>query len=224
MNLQITYPASKRSEVFDQINDTTNWYTIEHNGWHLPATEESHDWCGNWSTMGCLNVKAHENTEAHGKGFVKTFQRSCYRADCVICHTKWMARESNKATRRIEKYEKLSGKNAKHIIISVPSWLYYKSKKELAKESYKILKDIGCIGGTTIFHPFSTLTVWTQRKIGFVRSLIDNVLCGHAYCTGNVCISRLGEVHFFKVIITFYHSTDVELCEFFVWLPYVALF
>jgi len=65
-----------------------------------------------------------------------------------------MAREANKATRRIEKYEKLSGKKAKHIIVSVPTWLYYKSKKELAKESYKILNDIGCIGGTTIFHPF----------------------------------------------------------------------
>jgi len=104
--------------------------------------------------MGCLNVKAHENTEAHGKAFVKTFQRSCYRADCETCFKKWLARESNKSTRRIEKYEKKSGKKAKHIIVSVPSWLYYKSKKELAKESYKILKDIGCIGGTIIFHPF----------------------------------------------------------------------
>jgi len=132
----------------------TNWYTIEQDGWHLPATKEAHDWCGQWSTMGCLNVKAHENTEAHGKAFVKTFQRSCYRAVCEVCYKKWMARESNKSTRRIEKYEKLSGKTAKHIIISVPSWLYYKPKKELAKESYKILKDVGCIGGTIIFHPF----------------------------------------------------------------------
>jgi len=155
MSLQTeSYPASKRSDIFEQINDTTNWYTIEHDGWQLPATEESHDWCGTWSTMGCLNVKAHENTEAHGKGFVKTFQRSCYRAVCVVCYKKWMARDSNKATRRIEKYEKQSGNKAKHIIVSPPSWLYGKSKKELAKESYKILKDIGCIGGTTIFHPF----------------------------------------------------------------------
>jgi len=154
MSLQITYPASKRSEIFEQMHEATNWYTVEYDGWHLPATKEAHDWCSKWSTVGCLNVKAHENTEAHGKGFVKTFQRSCYRADCEKCFKKWMARESNKATRRIEKYEKLSGKNAKHIIISVPSWLYHKSKKELAKESYKILKDIGCIGGTTIFHPF----------------------------------------------------------------------
>jgi len=151
---QQTYPASKRSEIFEQMHEASNWYTTEHDGWHLPATEEAHDWCGHWSTMGCLNVKAHDNTEAHGKGFVKTFQRSCYRAVCEKCFKKWMARESNKATRRIEKYEKLSGKNAKHIIISVPTWLYHKSKKELAKESYKILKDVGCVGGTSIFHPF----------------------------------------------------------------------
>jgi len=151
---QLTYPASKRSEIFEQIHESTNWYTIEHDGWHLPATKEAHDWCGHWSTMGCLNVKAHENTEAHGKVFVKTFQRSCYRAVCEVCYKKWMARDSNKSTRRIEKYEKLSGSKAKHIIVSVPSWLYHKPKKELAKESYKILKDIGCIGGMIIFHPF----------------------------------------------------------------------
>ena len=154
MSLQLTYPASKRSEIFEQMHEAINWNTVEHDGWHLPATKEAHEWCGKWTTMGCLNVKAHENTKAHGKGFVKTFQRSCYRADCEVCYKKWMARESNKATRRIEKYEKQSGKNAKHIIISVPSWLYHKPKKELAKESYKILKDIGCIGGTIIFHPF----------------------------------------------------------------------
>ncbi len=154
MSFQLTYPASKRSEIFEQMHDSTNWYTIEQDDWHLPATKEAHDWCGQWSTMGCLNVKAHENTEAHGKAFVKTFQRSCYRAVCEVCYKKWMARESNKSTRRIEKYEKKSGKHAKHIIVSVPKWEYGKSKKELAKECYKILKQVGCIGGTTIFHPF----------------------------------------------------------------------
>jgi len=151
---QLAYPASKRSEIFEQMHESTNWNTIEHDGWHLPATKEAHDWCGKWSTMGCLDVAAHAGTAAEGKAFVRTFQRSCYRADCEVCYKKWLAREANKATRRIEKYEKLSGKNAKHVIISVPSWLYHKSKKELAKESYKILKDIGCIGGTIIFHPF----------------------------------------------------------------------
>lgn len=154
MTLQSTYPASKRSEIFEQLHESTNWHTIEHDGWHLPATKESHDWCGNWYTRGCLNVKAHQNIEAKGKGYVKTFQRHCYRADCEVCYKKWMARESNKSTRRIEKYEKKSKKRVKHIIISPPSWIQYKSKKELTQESYKILKKLGCIGGTIIFHPF----------------------------------------------------------------------
>jgi len=154
MSLQITYPASKRSEIFDQLHESSNWYTIEQDGWHLPATEEAHDWCGKWYTKGCLNVEAHKGTECEGKGYVKTFQRSCYRADCEVCEPKWRARESNKATKRIEKYEKKSGKHAKHIIVSPPQWLHRKSKKELSKMCYKILKDVGCIGGTVIFHPF----------------------------------------------------------------------
>lgn len=148
------YPASKRSEIFDQLHESSNWYTIEQDGWHLPATKESHDWCGKWYAKGCLNVEAHKGTECEGKGYVKTFQRSCYRADCVGCEPKWRGRESNKATRRIEKYEEKSGKHAKHIIVSPPQWLYGKSKKELSKLCYKILKDVGCIGGTVIFHPF----------------------------------------------------------------------
>jgi len=150
----MSYPASKRSEIFEQMHESQNWITVEHDGWHLPATKEAHEWCGKWATRGCLNVLAHKGTECEGKGYVKTFQRSCYRADCEVCYRKWLAREANKATRRIEKYEYKSGKHAKHIIVSAPKWFYGKSKKELAKECYKILKLVGCIGGTIIFHPF----------------------------------------------------------------------
>jgi len=154
MSQQLSYPASKRSEIFDQMHESQNWFSIQHDGWHLPATIDAHEWCGKWFAKGCLDVAAHAETAAKGKAFVRTFQRSCYRADCEICYKKWLAREANKATTRIEKYEQKSGKHAKHIIVSVPKWEYGKSKKELAKECYKILKQVGCIGGTTIFHPF----------------------------------------------------------------------
>jgi len=154
MSLQQTYPASKRSDIFDQMHESTNWYTINQDGWHLPATKDARDDCGKWFTKGCLNVSAHHNTEFSGKVFIKSFQKHCYRADCEICYKKWMARESNKATRRIEKYEKQSGKPAKHIIVSPPSWKHYTTIKELRKEAYKILKEIGAIGGSVIFHPF----------------------------------------------------------------------
>jgi len=155
MSLQsVTYPASKRSNFFDEIHESTNWYTIEQDGWHLPATDDAHDWCGKWQTKGCLNVLAHQHTERKGKVFIKTYQKSCFRASCEVCYKKWMGRESNKATRRIEKYEKLSGEPAKHIIISVPSWLYNESVKTLRKKAYVILKKVNCNGGTLIFHPF----------------------------------------------------------------------
>ena len=93
-----TYPASKRSEIFEQMHESQNWLKIEHDGWHLPAIEEPKEDCGKWLTKGCLNHENHHG-EFKGKIFVKTFQKSCYRASCMTCYKKWMGRESNKATR-----------------------------------------------------------------------------------------------------------------------------
>jgi len=136
------------------MHESANWFSVEYDGWHLPGTKEKKEDCGKWLTKGCLNVDAHSKSEYKGKVFVKTFQKSCYRADCENCTKKWMARQSNKATRRIEKFEKLSSKHVKHIIISVPRWFHYTPKKELAKQAYKILKTLSCIGGAIIFHSF----------------------------------------------------------------------
>ena len=149
-----TYPASKRSEIFEQTHLSQNWLTIEHDGWHLPAVEEPKEDCGKWQTKGCLNVAAHAKSEYPGRIFIKTFQKSCFRASCQKCYRKWMGRESNKATRRVKKYERISGEPAKHIIISPPSWLHEKPLRELRKMAYKILKKVNCIGGTLIYHPF----------------------------------------------------------------------
>jgi len=154
MSLQLTYPASKRSDIFEQMHESQNWYSVQYDDWRLPATDDARADCGKWLTKGCLNVAAHKNSEFPGKIYIKTFQKSCYRSCCEVCYKKWMARESNKATRRIEKYEKLSKKPAKHIVISVPSWKYYIPIRELRKEAYQILKKVNCIGGTLIFHPF----------------------------------------------------------------------
>jgi len=179
-----TYPAFKRSEIFDQMHEASNWFTMEYDGWHLPATQEKREDCGKWLTKGCLNVPAHEKTDYPGKVFIKTFQKSCYRADCEICYKKWMARESNKATRRIEKYEEKSGKRAKHIIISVPSWLYYTPKKELSKQAYRILKAVGCIGGTLIFHPFR-----------YRKEVKQWYYSPHFHCIGFGWISHVEEIY-----------------------------
>ncbi len=36
------YPASERSILFEQMHCSQNWFTISHDGWHLPATFEKH--------------------------------------------------------------------------------------------------------------------------------------------------------------------------------------
>jgi len=156
------YPALKRSEknystsqeVFDLMHISSNWYKISHDGWHLPGTFTKHDWCGDWFYRGCLNIDGHANTECDGKGFLKTFEKCCFRADCEKCMKKWLGRSSNKGTRRIEKYQDISKKSVKHIIISVPKWDYGLTKKEQAKKAMKILKEVRCDGGAMIYHPF----------------------------------------------------------------------
>lgn len=157
------YPALKRSnfseyedkyDVFSDLHDSTNWFRIQEDGWHLPGTETKKEDCGRWLTKGCLDVANHVHGDYKGKIYIKTFQKSCYRADCELCFKKWMARQSGKAEKRIKKYENLSKKKVKHIIVSPPAWLHNKPKKELAKLAYKVLKDVNCIGGAVVFHPF----------------------------------------------------------------------
>ncbi len=158
MNHQIheSYPALERTN-FDLMMEsiqTTNGKEITHNGWKLPSTKPKKDDCGEWRFKGCLDVKAHEKSDFKGKIFIKTFQKCCFRASCELCVKKWAGREANKATRRIEKYSKLSKKPVKHIIVSVPTWQYSLDHKSMKKEAYRILKKVGCIGGAIIFHPF----------------------------------------------------------------------
>jgi len=122
----------------------------EYDGWHLPGQKEQRSFCLEWSYMGCLNKSKHAN----GEIFLKPFQKSCFRADCEKCCFKWLGRSSSKATRRMKLYEKQSKKIAKHIIISIPSWDYYKSKKELSKKVHAISKEVKADSGMLIFHPF----------------------------------------------------------------------
>lgn len=149
-------PASKQSEpdYFEEYQFMTNWFTIEHDGWRLPCTEEAHDWCGLWQTRGCLNEKAHAKLGYENKIFAKQFQRSCYRAVCKTCYKKWIARQANKATRRIDKYAKLSNRKPIHVLFSPPKWQYSKSVKDLRKIMNKILREVNLKGGATIFHSF----------------------------------------------------------------------
>jgi hypothetical protein len=149
-------PASKPSEP-DYLEDhqfMTNWYDTWHQGWHLPGTKEPHDWCGLWQTRGCLNVEGHKNSNHEGQVYVRQFQRSCFRPDCKKCFRRWIARQANRSTSRILKYEMQSKMKPKHIVLSVSEWDCGLLFKDLKKKAIAILKSINCFGGTIIFHPF----------------------------------------------------------------------
>ena len=157
------YPAfsqSKKSksnrELLEQLKaNSLNWYDVESkDGYKLPSTLEPHEWCGSWIWKGCLNVPGHKYTEADGKGFVKTFQKQCFRAGCEKCASSWISREANKSASRLEHYQNLSGLESKHIILSPPAWLLDVPISELRKEAYKILKNVNAKGGCLIAHPF----------------------------------------------------------------------
>jgi len=125
--------------------------------WTLLGLDEAREYCGQWLTKGCFNVSMHPK----GLPFVRRTKRSCFRANCEKCWLeKWLARESNRATRRIEKYEDMFQKKGWrykspiHIVIS-PSW---KDKEldygELKQKVIFLLKELGIRGGMMIYHPF----------------------------------------------------------------------
>ncbi len=69
--------------------------------WKLPGTEIKKETCGKWITKGCDNVFGHPQN----KVFVRHSKRSCFRSCCEYCWLeKWLARESHRATQRIENY------------------------------------------------------------------------------------------------------------------------
>jgi len=156
------YPAFSRTKksksnrvLLEQLKENSlNWHEAEHDGYKLPGTLDPHEWCGKWSWKGCLNAPGHAGTEANGKGFVKTFQKQCFRSGCEKCASSWISRESNKSASRLEHYQNMTNDESKHIILSPPLALRNKPISELRKEAYKILKNVNAKGGCLIPHPF----------------------------------------------------------------------
>ena len=155
-------PASKRTisilqmvvSFVEEHQLLTNWKEIEYEGWKLPATAEKHCWCGLWQTIGCLNEKLHEKL---GKGrsiFVKQYQRSCYRGSCEECYPKWIARQANLATRKIEHYSKKTKLRPIHLMLFIPPSQHCLPIEKLRSRMKKILKKAHWKGGAVIFHPF----------------------------------------------------------------------
>lgn len=176
MQSQITQfldPASKQSssilknvrEWVDNKKLFSNWEEIEYDGWKLPATREKHDWCSLWKTEGCLNAELHEKLGKGRRNYIKHFQRSCYRPSCKTCYLKWIARQANVATRRIEKYSEKSGRKSFHLMLMVPKSQNWVSYSNLKKRANEILKIAQWTGGSVIFHPFKP-----KEKLGWYYS------------------------------------------------------
>ena len=126
--------------------------------WKLPATLPSKEDCGKWFYKGCDNYEKHPDK----KFYVEKRKLGCFRACCKVCWLgKWLARESNRATRRIENYERCMKKHGFprsrpiHVIVS-PSWDDKFQRYDVLKQQCNdILKDSGLNAGMVIYHPFA---------------------------------------------------------------------
>ena len=154
-------PASKPSKSLGNTIDfvterkiCTNWDDIEHNGWHMISTKPKHDWCGMWQTVGCLNSATHQMLGKGKRVYLKQYVRSCYRPSCTECYPKWIARQANRSTRRIEAFGEKSKRMPIHLLLSVSQSQYGTSYDILKKRAREILKTIEFEGASIIFHPF----------------------------------------------------------------------
>ena len=163
---------SEAQKILLRILSMTNWKVIElfqsyktPKGimkkilWNLPSTKEKKDTCGKFKTLGCFNVFYHPNNQA----LIQHTKLSCFRSACEYCWMeKWLARESRRATLRIENYQKVIkeiGKtrftNPIHVIVS-PSWKDKFVRYDLLKKRCReLLDEAGIVGGLMIYHPFS---------------------------------------------------------------------
>ncbi len=158
--IEYLVPASKQSSLqrvrasVDEHKFLTNWETVEHDGWRLIATQEQHDWCGIWQTLGCLEHEKHFQLGKGRRNYIKQYQRSCYRPSCRECYPKWIVRQANVGTQRIDKFKEQSNRQPIHLLLSVNRNQYHLSHKELKKKVKQILDIIGFSGGAVVFHPF----------------------------------------------------------------------
>lgn len=140
---------------------TTNWNTIKYGKFKLPATRSKYSWCGIWIILGCLNYKLHQMLGKGNRVYIKQYKRSCYRSSCEICFVKWIAREAERARRRIEKYAKIHhGIEPIHLMLLPPPSQFYLPYEKLKERMMKILDIAEWKGGAIIFHPFKLRGNW----------------------------------------------------------------
>nr|AIF06858.1 hypothetical protein [uncultured marine thaumarchaeote KM3_196_F10] len=163
---------SESQKILLEIHDMTNWKDIslvqsyktpkgimKEIFWKLPSTQEKKETCGKFKTLGCFNVFYHPKNQA----LIHHTKLSCFRSACEYCWMeKWLARESRRATLRIENYQKVITQEGKtrftnpiHVIVS-PSWKDKFMRFDLLKKRCReLLSQAGVKDGLMIYHPFS---------------------------------------------------------------------
>ena len=122
--------------------------------------------CGQFSSKheGCLNVDLHNKTimdkngklvNCAGKVYIrKAIMYTCHNPRCPVCYDKgWAVREAKNIERRLKEASKRFGEVG-HIICSVPSKDYGLDEKALRRKVNGLLREVGVIGGSMIFHGF----------------------------------------------------------------------
>ena len=145
---------SETSPIDDYVSEFGDFAKVSYRGYRMPGSnkEKTHDWCGTWKVMGCLNNSKHPE----GKVYAKPVKRSCFKALCPVCKNAWLYREAHAATKRIDRYEMLSERKALHLVWS-PSPnnpIIYEPLSVLRKACYSAMKEVGVEGGAVIFHAY----------------------------------------------------------------------
>jgi len=170
----VTKQLSDKAVRWLELHDKTNWEKIgllqeyrkcskktkkiQWVSWKLPGTTEKKETCGIWKYKGCCNHKKHPSN----KSLIRKYWLSCFRANCKKCWLeKWLARESNRATRRLENFIQVKKNHGFrepkpiHVIVS-PPWSEKFSRFDiLKKRCRKLIKKAGIVGGLMIYHPFA---------------------------------------------------------------------
>ena len=151
--LSIAKSTNSKSDELGHVFSKTTPGSL---GWDLPGQGSKYHDCGEFFTLGCLNIKGHTQEglfeKRAGMVFIKRIKRTCARAECPVCHGSWAGKQAEKISWRIKQW-KVKGKPI-HVVVSVPEKLWFEDFKNLRRLAYKWVKKANFWGGSVIWHPF----------------------------------------------------------------------
>jgi hypothetical protein len=147
-----------------------------------PATNS---YCGGFKKlMICDRVELHGQSNLDGVSHVgeifgSVVPMSCNSPLCSVCYMRWARREADHIAQRIEKFSVgyVDSKGKKHMALGVPyhivaspvqkDWnLAEFHHEEFRAKVRKLLYEVGCVGGVTIFHGFAYANYYESFEKG----------------------------------------------------------